>query len=150
MISVSAPLHPGLRVLLMLAYIAFTAFILSRFAALIQHLLSIRYDWKFELCMVLGQLVFQFPFLVKASAEKKFHYFYHMLFVSFLGSVLLTPLILANHFTRLPDLFNLATFFCVVLLMFIEHKRRVKRLSLPAYISYTWVGYRAIILFFII
>jgi hypothetical protein len=144
------PMPVPLRLGLMLVFIACTAFILSGFAQLIQHLLRIQYDWKFELFMVLGQLLFQFPFIFRQTAEKIFHYFYHMLFVSFLGSVLLSPLILTNHFYRLPDLVNIFSFFTVVLVMFIEHKRRVKRLSLPSFISYTWVAYRVIILFFIL
>jgi hypothetical protein len=37
-----------------------------------------------------------------------------------------------------------------VLLMFFEHKRRVAKLAMPVFISYTWVLYRVIILLFIL
>ncbi|MFM9983788.1 MAG: hypothetical protein ACKVOK_01060, partial [Flavobacteriales bacterium] len=39
--------------------IPITTFVLSRFALLVEHYLSIDYNWLFELCMVLGQIVFQ-------------------------------------------------------------------------------------------
>jgi hypothetical protein len=129
----------SLRIALMLVCIAFTSFVLSHFALLIRHLLKIDYDWKFELCMVLGQLLFQFPFIFKQTAQKIFLYLYNMLLVSFIGSVLLSPLLVLNYFHPMPDMFNIISFFTVVLVMFVEHKRRVKRLSLPAFISYTWV-----------
>lgn len=138
------------KILVMLLCISVTAFTLSRFAHLIQHLLKIRYSWEFELFMVLGQLLFQFPFIFKQPAEKKLDYFLNMLLVSFIGSVLLWPLLAVNAFYRLEDVSNICYFFTVVFIMFVEHKRRVKKLSLPEYISYTWVLYRIIILIFIV
>jgi hypothetical protein len=130
--------------------IATTSFALSRFAFLIQHLLRVHYDWRFEFFMVTGQLLFQLPFLLKYPLVLKLDYFINMLLVSFLGSILLMPLLIINHFTDISDVFNLCYFFGVVAFMFLVHKHRVKVLALPFYISYTWVLYRVIILLFII
>ncbi|XZF12647.1 hypothetical protein ACTHGU_12730 [Chitinophagaceae bacterium MMS25-I14] len=138
------------KAVLMLLFIMVTAFTLNRYAMLIQSLLRIHYDWKFELCMVLGQLLFQLPFIFKKTLAIKGRYYYNMLLVSFMGAVLLWPLLIINHLRQLSHFVNIGYFFCVVLFMFTEHRRRVKKLELPAFMSYTWVLYRLIILAFII
>jgi hypothetical protein len=127
-----------------------TAFTLSQYAKLIQHLLKINYNWQFELFMVLGMLVFQYPFIYKKEGGLKLDYYYNMLLVSLLGSLLLWPLIIINHYYSCSDTVNLIYFFTVVAIMFFVHKQRVAKLLLPVYISYTWVLYRFIILIFII
>jgi hypothetical protein len=127
-----------------------TTFTLSHYAKHIQHLLKINYNWQFELFMVLGMLVFQYPFIYKKERGLKMGYYYNMLLVSFLGSVLLWPLLVLNNFYSCADVINLIYFFTVVIIMFFVHKQRVAKLLLPAYISYTWVLYRFIILIFII
>ena len=138
------------KITIMLLCIAITAASLNQFAKLIQHLINIKYDWKFELFMVVGQLVFQFPFIFRKTTEQKWDYYYNMLIVSMMGSILLLPLIIFNHFYLLNSTINILYFFAVVLFMFIEHKRRVYQLCLPTYISYTWVLYRFLILIFIL
>jgi hypothetical protein len=138
------------RILLMLFCVCITAFTLHQFAKLIAGLLSIQYDWKFELSMVLGQLVFQTIFIFKESIHRKIQYFSEMLKVSMIGSVLLWPLLLFNHIYSAGDVLNVLYFFGVVLFMFFDHKRRVKELNLPFCVSYTWVLYRCLILIFIL
>jgi hypothetical protein len=135
---------------MMLLCIAVTAFTLSRYAILIQHLLKIQYNWQFELFMVLGMLFFQYPFIYKNTGKLKLEYYFNMLLVSLMGSVLLWPLLIVNHFEYCVDLINIIYFFAVVWVMFWEHKRIVAKLSLPVFISYTWVLYRLIILIFIL
>ncbi len=127
-----------------------TAFTLSQYAKLIQHLLKINYNWQFELFMVLGMLVFQYPFIYKKERMLKLNYYYNMLLVSLLGSLLLWPLIITNYFYTCSNTVNVIYFFTVVAIMFFKHKQRVAKLLLPVYISYTWVLYRFIILIFII
>jgi len=134
----------------MLLCIIITAVTLNQFATFIQHLITIRYDWKFELCMVTGQLLFQLPFIYKRSVEEKINYYYNMLLVSCIGSLLLLPLIVVNHFYTLSSTLNILFFFGVVLYMFFEHKKRVKKLQMPFYISYTWILYRFLLLIFIL
>ncbi len=130
--------------------IAITAFTLSQYAILIQHLIKIKYNWQFELFMVLGMLLFQYPFIYQQTWHAKLNYYFNMLLVSLIGSLLLWPLLVINQFYYCNDYINLFYFFSIVLLMFFEHKRRVAKLLLPVYISYTWVLYRAIILIFIV
>lgn len=138
------------KIAVMLVCIAVTAFTLSRYALLIQHLLKIHYNWQFELLMVLGMLFFQFPFIYQKANSLKLEYYFNMLLVSLMGSLLLWPLLIMNQFYHCGDTINLIYFFTVVLLMFLEHKRRVAKLSMPVFISYTWVLYRVIILLFIL
>lgn len=138
------------KITIILLCIVITAASLNQFAKLIQHLITIKYDWKFELFMVAGQLVFQFPFIYKKTAEEKWDYYYNMLIVSMMGSVLLLPLIIFNHVYLLSSTLNILYFFAVVLFMFFEHKRRVYLLCMPSHISYTWVLYRFLILIFIL
>ena len=138
------------KITVLLICIAITAFTLSRYALLIQHLLKIKYNWQFEMLMVLGMLFFQYPFIYKKTSRVKLDYYYNMLLVSLMGSLLLWPLLIVNHFYICGDVINLLYFFAVVLFMFFEHKRRVAVLQLPVFISYTWVLYRFIILIFIL
>lgn len=137
------------RGVIMLISIIVTNFTLSRFAIVLQQFTSFAYDWKFELCMVAGQLLFQLPFLYKKPLAVKFDYSYKLLLVSLMGSVLLLPLIAINHFYAVSYFANLCYFFVVVLSMFFVHKRIVAQLQLPGYMSYTWILYRCIILIFI-
>lgn len=138
------------KVIIMLCCIIITVATLNEFAKLIQHLINIQYDWKFELCMVVGQLVFQFPFIFRRTSAEKMNYYFDMLMVSMIGSLLLLPLFLFNHFYPIDSLLSICYFFAVVLFMFFEHKKRVRKLDLPSYISYTWVLYRFLILIFIL
>jgi hypothetical protein len=135
---------------MLLICIAVTAFTLSRYAGLIKHLLKIKYNWQFELLVVLGMLFFQYPFIYKNTCALKLEYYFNMLLVSLMGSLLLWPLLIVNHYYICADTTNLLYFFAVVLFMFFEHKRRVAALQLPVFISYTWVLYRVIILIFIL
>ena len=131
--------------------IVITAFALNFFASLIQHLISIRYGWEFELCMVLGQMLFQLPFIWKQKPAIKQAYIYHLLTVSAIGSISLLPLLAWNYFIApLGEWWNLGYFFSVVAYMFFNHKGRVKRLRLPIFICYTWVCYRFLILLYIL
>jgi hypothetical protein len=130
--------------------IVITAFTLNWYAALIQHLITINYNWRFELCMVTGMLFFQYPFIYKQQWQLKLDYYFNMLLVSLMGAILLWPVIMVNHFYTCVDLINVIYFFAVVWVMFWEHKRIVAKLSLPVFISYTWILYRIIILIFIL
>ncbi len=138
------------RVAIMLSCIAITAYTLSQFSLLIQSFLSIPYDWRLELAIVTGQLVFQFPFIYHKPFALKLVYFENMLMVSLIGSLLLIPLIAVNHFYPLPIEVNVGYFAVVVATLFFEHRRRVHRLQMPAYLCYTWIIYRLLILPFIL
>lgn len=130
--------------------IAITAFTLNQYTKLIQHLLTINYNWQFELGMVTGMLLFQYPFIYKQRRQLKLEYYFNMLLVSLMGAILLWPVIIVNHFYNCVDLINIIYFFAVVWVMFWQHKRIVAKLLLPVFISYTWILYRFIILIFIL
>jgi hypothetical protein len=126
-----------------------TTFVLSQFSLLVAHHLWLDYNWKFELCMVLGQLLFQSLFILKRQS-RLLPYAIQLLKVSLIGSVLLIPMLIVTHYFHLSDLQILCYFFTVVSIMFFVHKGMVKRLQLPWYMCYTWVAYRLVILLFIV
>ncbi|MDB5275243.1 MAG: hypothetical protein JWR61_198 [Ferruginibacter sp.] len=130
--------------------IAVTAFTLSHFALLIQHLIVIKYNWQFELFMITGMMLFQFPLIYKKPNSLKLDYYFNLLMISFIGAVLLWPLLRINLVYQINDMVNLAYFFAIVLVLFFVHKRVVATLSLPEMLSYTWVFYRFIVLLFIL
>ena len=138
------------KILAIVLYSIVTIFTLSCYANLIQHLLKIKYNWRFELFMVIGMLLFQYPFIYKKTRLLKLNYYFNMLLVSLLGSLLLWPLIILNHFYTCSDTINVTYFLAVVLWMFFNHKQRVAKLLLPVCVSYTWILYRLIILLFIL
>ncbi|WP_118951247.1 hypothetical protein [Taibaiella helva] len=130
--------------------ILLTATTLSIYAGYLQGYLTLHYSFWLELGMVCGQLLFQALWLLKSSWQRIVQYWGQLLTVSLIGSVLLWPYIGLRQWLQLPALSALCWFFAVVAIMFLEHRRRVARLSLPAYLSYTWIGYRLLILAFII
>jgi hypothetical protein len=134
----------------MLISIGITAYTLSRFSVLIQSLLSIPYDWRIEMAIVTGQLLFQLLFIWNRPKFEIIRYHYTMLLISLMGSILLWPIIVINIFHIQSHITNLIYFFTVVSIMFVVHIQRVKKLQLPTYLCYTWVLYRFIILPFII
>lgn len=138
------------KVFISLACIVFTALTLNSYAKLIKHLLSINYNWQFELLMVLGMLVFQYVFIYYKNLNVVLKYFFKLLLVSLLGSVLLWPLIIINACLAIKDIVNICYFFAVVQTMFFVHKNIVTKMQLPFYLSYTYILYRFIILIFII
>lgn len=138
------------KLLLAIAFIAFTAFTLHSYALLIRQLLAVEYNWLFELGIVSGMLLFQFPFIAKQETALQLEYYFNMLLVSFSGALLLWPLIITNYFQAQSAIVNVSYFFAVVLCMFFMHKKMVTGLKLPPVISYTWVLYRVIILLLII
>lgn len=134
----------------MLISIGITAYTLSQFTILIQSLLSIAYDWKIEIAIVTGQLIFQLPFIWNRTNVEIIRYHYNMLLISLMGSILLWPMIILNEFHTQSQFVTILYFFTVVSIMFLVHAYRVKKLELPTYLCYTWVLYRLIILPFII
>jgi hypothetical protein len=140
----------GIKIIVMMLCIIITAFTLNQFSKIIQPLINAWYNWKFEMMMVTGQLLFQLPFIYKNSMEEKLNYFLNMLLISLAGSILLVPMIVLNVFYETGTTMALAWFFAVVAIMFLIHKKRVAALKLPFYVSYTWLLYRAIFLIFII
>ncbi|WP_250629613.1 DUF393 domain-containing protein [Aureibaculum algae] len=103
-----------------------------------------------ETVLAIGQIVFQSVFLLKITRNDLLNYIGNLMTVSLMGSLLLMPIIVINHFIMLPTLILLSWFGLTALLMFKEHYRRVNLLNLPTYLSYTWVLYRVIALLLIL
>lgn len=139
-----------MRILYQLFAVVFTACILSIYSGYLQQFIAIRYSFYFELAMVIGQLIFQSAFLWRQPWTIKAKYCFHLLTVSLLGSILLSLFIGLKYLVHLSAYAALFYFLCVVVFMFLEHKRRVVLLKLPWYLSFTWLLYRSLILIFIL
>jgi hypothetical protein len=138
------------EIVVILAGIVITTLVLQRFSDFVEHLLAVDYDWRFELAMVTGQVVFQALFILRRGLREIIAYTSRLLLVSLVGSLLLLPAIGWNSIYIHHDLVNLGWFFSVVVVMFFLHKQYVEELKWPWYLCYTWVLYRFIILIFII
>ncbi|RYZ15817.1 MAG: hypothetical protein EOP49_52515 [Sphingobacteriales bacterium] len=138
------------RIIYQLFAIVFTALVLNRFALNLQQFISIRYSFYFELAMVIGQLIFQSAFIFRRPVRVILNYWFQLLTVSLIGSALLLLFIGLQQFVDLNAYVCLVYFLCVVVIMFLEHKRRVALLALPWYLSFTWLLYRSLILVFIL
>lgn len=127
-----------------LAYIVFTALltalVLFQYSGLVQVLPS--GGFYRELLLAFGQLIFQALFLLKCDRKTILTYSGNLMTVSLMGSLLLLPILIVNHIWIIPQITILGWFGFVVMIMFIEHYRRVHLLKLPLYLCFTWVSYR--------
>lgn len=126
--------------------IAVIAKTLAAFAGIIQPYLAIHYDLRFELGMVIGQVLFQWCVLWRRPWGERLDYALILVGVSGLGAALLWPLLLWNHLAPLTPLAAVAYFFAVVGVMFLAHWKMVQRAGLPLILCATWVVYRLFLL----
>ena len=117
---------------------------LAAFAAIIQAYLAVHYDYRLEIGMVTGQVLFQWAFLWRWPREDKYSYAWILIAVSALGAMLLWPLLLVAP--GATPLVAIAYFFGVVGVMFVVHWRLVSRYALPKWLCATWVLYRLFLL----
>ena len=103
-----------------------------------------------ELFLAIGQIGFQSIFLQKKDFKTIIDYIGNLMTVSFMGSLLLVPLLILNSILNIPEFLIFNWFGVTVIVMFIEHLRRIKLLKLPSYLSYTWVLYRMLALVLIL
>jgi len=143
---------PDFNVPYRLAYLLFaitiTAAILFEFAKMIP--LLPQGNFSREIMLASGQLLFQWLFLLHYDRKTIITYMGNLMTVSLMGSVLLIPIMVANQFVNVPGLVLNGWFGLVVLIMFLEHFRRVKLLKLPFYLCFTWILYRIIALLLIL
>ncbi len=139
---------------LLVTYLVFcaglSAFALGSFAKIIQGYLAVRYDYRTELLMVVGQVGFQWLFMWHSTWAARRTYAILALSVSMIGSVLLLPLIAIHRTSGLSPLLATCWFFVVVGLIFILHHRLVVRSKLPTRLSVTWVLYRLLLLVYVL
>jgi hypothetical protein len=117
---------------------------LAGFAAIIQSYQAVHYDYRLELGMVTGQILFQWAFLWRWSREDKLSYAWILIAVSALGAVLLWPLLVFARGST--PIVAMAYFFGVVGIMFVVHWLLVGRYALPKWLCATWVVYRLFLL----
>ncbi|CAM1345567.1 thiol-disulfide oxidoreductase DCC family protein [Tenacibaculum amylolyticum] len=103
-----------------------------------------------ELLVAVGQIVFQTLFIIRKDINSIIHYAGNLMVISLIGSIGVWQIMLLDMIIPLPQTLILAAFAGVVGLMFFEHKRRIKLLELPSYLSWTWVAYRALVLLLIL
>jgi hypothetical protein len=103
-----------------------------------------------ELILALGQIVFQSLLIIKFDKKTILNYTGNLMTVSLMGSLLLLPIFLLNLAVNIPEFITIGWFGITVLLMLLEHSRRIKLLELPFYLSITWVIYRIIALIIIL
>jgi hypothetical protein len=103
-----------------------------------------------ELLLAFGQIAFQGLFLVNKNFQTKVNYFGNLMTVSLMGALILAVMLFVGEFVTVPQIVFEGWFGITVLIMFVEHFRRIKILKLPHYLCYTWVLYRIIALLLIL
>lgn len=107
-------------------------------------------NYSRELFMTSGQILFQVCFLLNKDLKTIINYLGNLMTVSLYGCLLLCPLLIINEITNVNPIIALIWFAITVVLIFIEHIRRISILQLPKYLSLTWVLYRIIALYLIL
>lgn len=128
--------------------LAITTFVLFGYSNLIPVLT--RSGFLREAALAFGQIFFQSLFLLKFNKKIIMNYAGNLMTVSLMGSLILVPMLIVNQFANVPKILVLGWFGITVFIMFMEHARRIKILKLPFYLSYTWIFYRILALFFIL
>ncbi|NQY05468.1 MAG: hypothetical protein HRT68_04495 [Flavobacteriaceae bacterium] len=95
-----------------------------------------------ELIMCSGQLLFQ-GFILNFIIKKfTFMYLKEMITISLFGAIFLICPLVVNQIWEIPSFYYLGYFGLVVIVMILDHKRRVEELRLPSYLTLTWLLYR--------
>jgi hypothetical protein len=145
--------QPTFKIHYRIAYLFFTWFctgyILTVYAHLLVGMVPLGNPLR-EYMICGGQIIFQGIIISAFAREKLWNYLGNMMTISFGGSLLLLiPLAISHWFTFSPLFFTLC-FMGVAGLMFLEHIRRTKLLSVGWILTATWVLYRLIILVLIL
>ena len=105
-----------------------------------------------EYFICFGQIIFQGLILavLKTKKELILTYIVNMMMVSLLGGLLLLPAFVGLFFNLKFQYGYMIYFLCIALFMFFNHKKRVKNISAPIWLTYTWVLYRCLVLLIIL
>ncbi|CAL2075832.1 conserved membrane hypothetical protein [Tenacibaculum sp. 190524A05c] len=138
---------PSFNLKYRLFYIVFgliiTVFTLFHFSDLITILPKSSYYR--EILLALGMLLSQYMFVLKEDHQTRINYIGNVITVSLFGCIALSQLLILNSLIELSQFIIFFGFSGTVALMFFEHKRRIRLLQLPTYLSWTWIGYRLVI-----
>lgn len=100
-----------------------------------------------EFFMSAGQIAFQAVCIGHLTKGRLIHYLGNMMTVSFIGAILLLPVLLLAMWSGLDAPWWYTGYFLVVVgVMILIHKDRVKRLDLHWIITLSWVTYRILLL----
>lgn len=103
-----------------------------------------------EILLATGQIGFQLVFLTRNDYKTNLNYIGNLLTVSLMGALILLPMIVINEIINIPQIVILGWFGLTVLVMVLEHYRRIKILQLPHYLTATWIVYRILALLIIL
>lgn len=146
-------IQPTFKLGYRLAYLLFTSisvgFVLTHYAALLKEIVPIGNPYR-EYTICSGQVLFQALVISLYQPAKRLEYLGNMMTISFAGALLLLPIILLAKLIAIPALAGLLYFLTVAGLMFLEHIRRAKLLSLGWLLTITWVVYRLAVLVLIL
>lgn len=130
------------------AYLIFSllvvAFILNRYAPLMEPIVPPSHFAR-ELMICSGQILFQGVLAYFVCKGKVMDYLGNMMTVSLGGSIVLALLSMLSTALHSPVFFT-AAFLTTALFMFLEHRRRMQLLRMPAVMSLGWVFYRILLL----
>jgi len=141
--------QPTFRLNYRIVYLLFTWFctgyMLTAYAHLLTGFVPIGHPLR-EYFICGGQIIFQGIIISTFAREKFWTYLGNMMTISFAGSLLLLVPIVLAHWFKLPAVTFPLYFMAVAGLMFLEHIRRTKLLSLGWRLTFTWVLYRVVLL----
>ncbi len=138
--------HVGYRLAYMVIAASLAALLLARFSELLP---VGRHGWGIGLLLVAAQVPFQWVAL-RGDWRTRLNYTGNLLTVSLMGSLMLVPFGLVALFVAVPPLVAVAAFASVATVLFFEHRRRVRLLGQPWWVSATWVVYRLLMGLFLV
>ncbi len=103
-----------------------------------------------ESFILLLQIPVQYFFIQNKTREVFINYLGHLFFLSLLGSILLLPIIIFNHYLIMPLLISTAYFFLIVLFLINIHFKRIALLGLNRSLCFSWIGFRFVLLVYIL
>lgn len=146
-------LLPDFKLHYRIAYLLFTwlltAYVLTAYAKVLSPMVPLGAAYR-EYLICGGQIVFQGLVCLCYKPEKYWDYLGNMMTISFAGSLLLLPMLIAGNFIAIDATISIFYFLGVAGLMFLEHLRRSSILDLGLTLSITWAIYRLAILVWIL
>jgi len=145
-LSCEPAVHKGYRWAYIITTAIFTGFILSIFGSKVSASLGFGYSPFLEYAICFGQIAWQGIAVGTAHHGKTLEYLGNMSSVSFLGALLLIPVILISNLFSFGAFYLLISFGIVVLIMLQSHLSRCQRLGISKWATASWIGYRLLVL----
>jgi predicted DCC family thiol-disulfide oxidoreductase YuxK len=146
-------LQPTFKLHYRIAYLLFTwvvtAFVLSRYARLLQGVVPVGSSYR-EYLICGGQILLHGTIISLFGKPKAWNYLGNMMTISFAGALLLLPVWLLSGWMGVHPQVYACYFMLVAGLMFLEHIRRTRLLQLGWALTISWALYRALVLLLIL